>query len=233
MRIDILTLFPDMVLPVLSQSIVGRAQHEGKIRINVIDYRDFSEDKHHKVDDYPYGGGAGMVLRVEPVIKALRSIDGYQKAHKLLMTPQGEPYRQDKAKTLSKETHLIIMCGHYEGYDERIREYFDEEISLGDFVLTGGEVAALAVVESAVRLIPGILNKAASHQDDTFSHGLLEYPQYTRPRVFESQKVPDVLLSGHHQAIEEWRKKSALERTKKRRPDLYKKYLKNQKKSCK
>ncbi len=230
MRIDVLTLFPDMVIPVLSQSIVGRAQLEGKVRIHVIDYRDFSEDKHHKVDDYPYGGGAGMVLRVEPVVKALQSIENYQTAHKILMTPQGVQYHQSHAKALSSYNHLIIMCGHYEGYDERIRKYFDEEISLGDFVLTGGEVAALAIIESAVRLIPGVLNKDASHQDDSFSDGLLEYPQYTRPREFEGNTVPDVLLSGNHQAIAEWRQTMALERTKQRRPDLYETYLKKQKK---
>ncbi len=229
MRIDVLTLFPDMVKPVIQQSIVGRAMYEEKLTINVIDFRDYSENKHSKVDDYPFGGGAGMVLRVEPVVRALRAIDGYEKARKIIMTPQGVVHHQEQAKRLSNEDHLIILCGHYEGFDERIRDYFDEEISIGDFVLTGGEVAALVVIESVIRLIPGILNKDASHEEDSFSDGLLEYPQYTRPREYEGKRVPDVLLSGHHQAIDDWRKEQALKRTKVRRKDLYDHYMKKQK----
>ncbi len=230
MRIDVLTIFPDMVKPVLGQSIVGRAVYEKKLTIHVIDFREYSPNKHKKVDDTPYGGGAGMVLRVEPVINALRAIDGYEKAHKVIMTPQGKPYAQTDAARLSTHDHLIILCGHYEGFDERIHAYFDEEISIGDYVLTGGEVAALVLIESTVRLIPGILNKDESHQDDSFSDGLLEYPHYTRPREFEGKRVPEVLMSGNHQAIENWRRTEALKRTKTRRPDLYARHQKAQKK---
>ncbi len=230
MRIDILTLFPDMIKPALSHSMMWRATHYNFVEINVIDFRDYSENKHRSVDDSPYGGGAGMVLRVEPVIKALRAIENHEKALKILMTPQGITYNQARAKTLSKNDHLIILCGHYEGYDERIRDYFDVEISIGDYVLTGGEIAALAVVDSIVRLIPGVLSNEASAHEDSFSNILLEYPQYTRPRVFEGKSVPDVLLSGHHEEIAKWRFSESLERTKIRRPDLYKQYLENKKK---
>lgn len=233
MIIDILTLFPDMITPVIKQSIIGRARFENKITINVIDFREFSTNKHHKVDDYPFGGGVGMVLQVEPVVRALRHIKNYKEAHKIIMTPQGKKYEQNDALTLSKKDHLIILCGHYEGFDERIRHHFDAEISLGDFVLTGGEVAALAVIDSVIRLIPGILNKDASHEEDSFSEGLLEYPQYTRPREFEGEQVPDILLSGHHKAIEDWRFKMRLKRTKQRRKDLYDTYIKKQKKPSK
>ncbi len=226
MRIDVLTLFPNMILPVIKESIIGRAMYEKKITINVIDFRDYSTNKHQKVDDYPYGGGAGMVLQVEPIVKALRSIEGYQDALKLIMTPQGEPYLQTTAEKFARCDHMIILCGHYEGFDERVRAYFDLEVSIGDFVLTGGEYAALVVMDSVVRLIPGVLNKEASFQEDSFSEGLLEYPQYTRPRVFEGKEVPEVLLSGHHEAIRAWRDSQRLERTKKRREDLYKKYRK-------
>jgi tRNA (guanine37-N1)-methyltransferase len=229
MRIDILTLFPDMIEPVITQSIIGRAIYEKKIDIRVINFRDYSENKHQKVDDTPYGGGAGMVLRVEPVMNALRAIEGYEEAIKIIMTPQGEPYKQAKAETLSKANHLIILCGHYEGFDERIRPYFDLEISIGDFVLTGGEIAALTVVDSVIRLIPGVLNKEASHEDDSFSDGLLEYPHYTRPREFEGREVPEVLFSGHHANIEKWRLEQSIKRTKERRLDLYKAYQKKQK----
>ncbi len=228
MRIDVLTLFPGMIDPVLSHSIIGRAIEKGHVDIKVHDFRDFSVDKHKSVDDTPYGGGAGMVLRVEPVVHALRALQGHETALKILMTPQGIPYSQSRAKTLSKNEHLIILCGHYEGYDERIRDYFDVEISIGDYVLTGGEIAALSVIDSIVRLIPGVLSNQISHEEDSFSNDLLEYPQYTRPRVFEGKSVPDILLSGHHKHIEQWRKEASLSRTKKRRPDLYKKHQKNQ-----
>ena len=230
MRIDVLTIFPEMVKPVLGQSIVGRAVYENKLDINVIDFREHSPNKHKKVDDTPYGGGAGMVLRVEPVVHALRAIEGHEKAHKIIMTPQGKPYAQADAARLSTHNHIIVLCGHYEGFDERIRAYFDEEISIGDYVLTGGEVAALVLIESTVRLIPGILNKDESHQDDSFSEGILEYPHYTRPRVFEGERVPEVLLSGHHKAIKAWRQKQAIKRTMTRRPDLFERYEKAQKK---
>ena len=230
MKIDVLTLFPEMVKPVLAQSIVGRAVHEGKLHIRVIDFREYSTDKHHKVDDTPYGGGAGMVLQVEPVVRALRAIDGYQEAKKIILTPQGVPYDQSEAKRLSTADHMILLCGHYEGFDERIHAYFDEAVSIGDYVLTGGEVAALVVVESVVRLIPGVLNKDASHEEESFTDGLLEYPHYTRPRVFENLAVPEVLLSGHHDRIDAWRRSQAIERTKAKRPDLYQRFLEAQKK---
>ena len=173
MKIDVLTLFPGMIEPVIAQSIIGRAREKGQVEINIHDFREFSVDKHGSVDDSPYGGGAGMVLRVEPVVHALRSLEGHKQALKILMTPQGIPYSQSRARTLSKNDHLIILCGHYEGYDERIRDYFDVEISIGDYVLTGGEIAALAVIDSLVRLIPGVLHNEQSNEDDSFSVSLL------------------------------------------------------------
>jgi len=225
MRIDILTLFPQMFTGVLSESILARAINNDIANINVIDFRTFSTNTHHKVDDYPFGGGAGMVLQVQPVHDALKSIDGYEDALKILMTPQGEPFKQEKAYALSKVDHIIILCGHYEGYDERIRHYFDEEISIGDFVLTGGEIAAMAIVDSVVRVIDGTIGKAESHHNDSFNNILLEHPHYTRPRVYDEMEVPEVLLNGHHKKINEWRHEMSLKRTKERRPDLYKKYM--------
>ncbi|MFW5913444.1 MAG: tRNA (guanosine(37)-N1)-methyltransferase TrmD [Bacillota bacterium] len=228
MRIDVMTLFPKMIEPVLNHSILLRAQEEKHVEINVYDFRNYSDDKHRRVDDTPYGGGAGMVLKVQPVVETLRNIEGSETALKVLMTPQGIPYTHERAETMVQNDHIIILCGHYEGFDERIRDYFDIEISIGDFVLTGGEIAALALIDSMVRLLPDVLHNEASNKDDSFAGGLLEYPHYTRPRVFEGKAVPDVLLSGHHKEIENWRREKALERTKKRRPDLYEKYLKKQ-----
>ena len=229
MRIDVLTLFPGMILPVIKESIIGRAISEGNVTINVIDFRDFSTNKHQKVDDYPFGGGVGMVLQVEPIVRALRSIEGYQEALKIITTPQGETLHQSLSESFSHQDHLIILCGHYEGFDERVRDYFDCEVSIGDYVLTGGEYAALVIIDSVIRLRPGVLNKDESHQDDSFSEGLLEYPQYTRPRVFEGKEVPEVLLSGNHQAIKAWRDHERLKRTKERRKDLYDRYIKRHK----
>ena len=228
MRIDVLTLFPNMILPVIKESIIGRAIYEQKITINVIDFRAFSTNKHKKVDDTPYGGGAGMVLTAQPIVSALESIHGYQEATKILMTPQGKQFAQTDAQTLSEKKHIILLCGHYEGYDERIRAYFDLEISIGDYVLTGGELSALVVIDSVIRLIPNVLNNEESASEDSFSNGLLEYPQYTRPPVFRGQAVPDVLTSGNHQKIKDWRKDQSIKRTRERRPDLYEKYLKNE-----
>ncbi|MEC9485009.1 MAG: tRNA (guanosine(37)-N1)-methyltransferase TrmD [Candidatus Izemoplasma sp.] len=222
MRIDVLTLFPDMFEGVLNNSIIKRAIEQDLVTINLIDFRKFSTDKHHKVDDTPYGGGAGMVLQVEPVHAALQSIKGYKHALKIIMTPQGVKYTQKKAYTLSEEDHLIILCGHYEGFDERIRQFFDLELSIGDYVLTGGEIAAMTIIDSVVRLLDGAIGQAASHEEDSFSENLLEYPQYTRPREYKGMTVPDVLLSGHHENIKAWRKEQAIKRTKERRPDLYK-----------
>lgn len=224
MRIDILSLFPSMFTGFLNESILARAQKNQLVEVNVIDFREFSASKHKKVDDYPFGGGAGMVLQVQPVIDALRSIDGYENAIKILVSPQGIPFVQEKAYQLSTESHIIILCGHYEGYDERIRSYFDLELSIGDFVLTGGELAAMVLTDAITRLIPNVLNKDESHQFDSFHNGLLEYPHYTRPREFEGQTVPEILLNGNHKLINEWRLKESLKRTKERRPDLYKKY---------
>ncbi len=228
MRIDILTLFPEVIKPFINASILHRAQQDGHVRFFVHDFREYSEDKHRRVDDYPYGGGAGMVLKVEPVVNALRGIDPDHEAVRILMSPQGLVYHQKKARTLAENTSLLILCGHYEGFDERIRDYFDMEVSIGDYVLTGGEVPALVVIDSVVRLLPGVLNNEASAVEDSFSEPLLEYPHYTRPRTFEGKKVPDVLLSGDHAKIAAWRREKALERTKKRRPDLYEAYRKKE-----
>jgi tRNA (guanine37-N1)-methyltransferase len=226
MRIDILTLFPNMFTGFLSESIMKRALDNKLLEVNLIDFREFSDSKHKKVDDYPFGGGAGMVLNVQPVVDALRSIEGYESALKIMMSPQGCTLNQNKAYHLSTLDHLIILCGHYEGYDERIRDYFDIEISIGDYVLTGGELGAMVLIDSVSRLISGVLNKDESHENDSFSHHLLEHPHYTRPREFEGKTVPEVLVNGNHKLIDEWRLNESIKKTKERRPDLYKKYLK-------
>lgn len=223
MRIDILTLFPNMFHGVLNESMLKRAQEKSLVKFNIIDFREFSTDKHKKVDDYPYGGGAGMVLSPQPIFDAVESIkkESDSSLRVLLMTPQGERFTQKKAMELAKENHLVFICGHYEGFDERIREHLvTDELSIGDYVLTGGELASMVIIDSFVRLIPGILGNQESYQYDSFSDGLLEYPQYTRPANFRGFKVPDVLLSGDHQKIERWRRQESLRRTLKRRPDL-------------
>lgn len=223
MRIDILTLFPNMFHGVLNESMLKRAQEKSLVKFNIIDFREFSTDKHKKVDDYPYGGGAGMVLSPQPIFDAVESIkkESDSSLRVLLMTPQGERFTQKKAMELAKENHLVFICGHYEGFDERIREHLvTDELSIGDYVLTGGELASMVIIDSVVRLIPGILGNQESYQYDSFSDGLLEYPQYTRPANFRGFKVPDVLLSGDHQKIERWRRQESLRRTFKRRPDL-------------
>jgi len=225
MKIDILTLFPTMFDGFLSESILARAMKNDLVEVNVIDFREFSHSKHKKVDDYPFGGGAGMVLQVQPVVDALRSIDGYEQALKILVSPQGEQFKQQTAYQFSTVSHVIILCGHYEGYDERIRSYFDQEISIGDFVLTGGELAAMVLVDAITRVIPNVIGKDESHQNDSFNNDLLEHPHYTRPREYEGKFVPDVLVNGNHKLIEEWRLNESINRTKERRPDLYKKYL--------
>lgn len=226
MRIDILTLFPDMLKTVLETSIMGRAAKTGHVAFHLINFRDHSLDKHQKVDDTPYGGGAGMVLQVEPIVRAIRSIPGHDAAHKILLSPQGHPYHQKTAHRLAQKEHLILICGHYEGFDERLMAYIDEEISLGDYILNGGEVAAWAIVESVVRLRPGVLHNEASLHEESHEDGLIEYPQYTKPPEFEGQTVPDVLISGHHGNIEAWREAKRVEQTKKKRPDLYEKWVK-------
>lgn len=224
MRITILSLFPNMFTGFLNESILKRAIDNKLVTIDVVDFREFSASKHKKVDDYPYGGGAGMVLTCQPVVDALRSIDGYEEALKIMVTPQGETFQQEKAYELSKREHIIILCGHYEGYDERIRSYFDIELSIGDYVLTGGELAAMVLTDAITRVIPDVINTDESHINDSFNNDLLEHPHYTRPRVFEDKEVPEVLVNGHHKLINEWRLEQSIKRTKERRPDLYKKY---------
>lgn len=220
MKIDILTLFPEMFKGFLSESIIARAIKEKKVEINIYDIREYSKDKHKKVDDYQFGGGEGMVLMPQPIFDAVDDLK--KEATKvILMTPQGIPYKQKLAYDLSIEKHLLIICGHYEGFDERIRSLADIEISIGDFVLTGGELASMVVTDSIVRLLDGVI-KDASHQNDSFNDNLLDYPVYTKPREYRGMKVPEVLLSGNHALIDEWRKKMKIEKTKERRPDLLK-----------
>ncbi len=224
MKIDVLTLFPNMFKGFLEESIMARAIKNSLVEVNLIDFREFSTSKHKKVDDYPFGGGAGMVLQVQPVYDALVSIDGYQDALKIMVSPQGETFSQNKAYELSNENHIIILCGHYEGYDERIRDYFDLEISIGDYVLTGGELAAMVLIDGITRVKPNVINKDESHLNDSFSNDLLEHPHYTRPREFRGKKVPEVLLNGNHAHIEAWRHEESVKRTKHRRKDLYEKH---------
>lgn len=218
MKFDVLTLFPEMFEP-LKHSIIGKAVEKELIDINLINIRDFSKDKHKKVDDTPYGGGAGMVMRPDVVYDAYNSVKS-ENSKVIYMSPQGEKLNQQKIELLSKEKHLIILCGHYEGIDQRvIDKIVDEEISIGDYVLTGGEIPAIVLIDSVSRYVEGVL-KADSVKEESFSKGLLEYPQYTRPEVFEGESVPEVLLSGHHKKIEQWRKEQSLRVTREKRPDL-------------
>ena len=221
MKIDILTLFPEMFDGVFSQSIIKRAQEEGKVEIHLHNFRDYSTDSHHKVDDTPYGGGCGMVLTCQPIFDCVESIKT-EDSKVILLTPDGIPYKQQMAYDLSSEKHLIFICGHYEGFDERIRSICDLEISIGDYVLTGGELASMVITDSIVRLLPGVIEEE-SHQMDSFNHHLLDYPTYTKPRVFRGMEVPEVLTSGDHKKIEEYRRTQSLERTRNRRPDLLEK----------
>lgn len=220
MKFDVLTLFPEMFNN-LKQSIIGRAQEKELIDINLINIRDFSTNKHKKVDDTPYGGGAGMVMMPDIVYSAYNSVKK-ENAKVIYMSPQGKTLNQKKVEDLAKHEHLIILCGHYEGIDQRVLDKIvDEEISIGDYILTGGELPAMVLIDSVSRYIEGVLKKA-SIKEESFSDGLLEYPQYTRPEIFEGEKVPEILLSGHHEKIEQWRKQKSLEITKKKRPDLLK-----------
>ena len=222
MRIDILTLFPESFAP-LKTSLIGKAQDKKALEINIFDIRDFTLDKHKKCDDYTFGGGVGMVMSPQPIYDAFKSIDGYEKAHKIYLSPKGAKLVQSKVKELSGYEHLILLCGHYEGVDQRIIDMLiDEEISIGDYVLTGGEIPAMVVVDAVSRYIPGVLGKLESTADESFSDGLLEYPQYTRPQNFMGHEVPEVLVSGDHQKIAEWRKREAEKITKQRRPDIMK-----------
>ena len=218
MKFDVLTLFPEMFEP-LNSSIIGRAKEKNLIEINLINIRDFSKDKHKKVDDTPYGGGAGMVMMPDVVYDAYKSIKD-KNAKVIYMSPQGKKLTQKKVEELAKNKHLIILCGHYEGIDQRvIDKIVDEEISIGDYVLTGGEIPAMVLIDSVSRYSEGVITKESTNEE-SFTNGLLEYPQYTRPEVFEGEKVPEVLLSGHHANIEKWRKEKSLEITAKKRPDL-------------
>ena len=223
MKIDILSLFPEMFEGVLHSSIMKKAQQNEAVEFNVVDFRDYSENKHRKVDDYPYGGGAGMVLKPEPLFAAVEAVSSIADTtpRVILMCPQGERFTQKKAEELAEEEHLVFVCGHYEGYDERIREHLvTEELSIGDFVLTGGEIAAMAIADSVVRLLPNVLGNEDSPVLDSFSTGLLEHPQYTRPANFDGMEVPEVLLSGNHAKIDQWREEQSLIRTYERRKDL-------------
>lgn len=225
MNIDILTLFPEMFSGVLGQSMLQKATEKLAVHYNVVNFRDYADNKHQKVDDYPFGGGAGMVLMPQPIfdaVAALKEKADNEKTRVILLCPQGERYDQRKAEELAGEEHLIFICGHYEGYDERIREHVvTDEISIGDYVLTGGELGAMVVIDSVVRLLPEVLGNEESPIKDSFSTGLLEHPHFTRPADFRGMKVPDVLISGNHKLIEEWRNKEALRRTLLRRPDLF------------
>ena len=228
MKFDVLTLFPELIQSHLDFSIMKRATDDGVISVNAINPRDFTLDKHKKVDDTPYGGGAGMVLMPQPYVDAYNSVEKLENSITLMMTPQGEPFTDKISNELANYEQIIILCGHYEGYDERIREIIKpREISIGDFVLTGGELPALCVIDSVSRKIDGTLGKIESAHDDSFSDGLLEYPQYTKPREYMGYKVPEVLLNGNHKLIEEFRQQQKIERTQSKRPDLYEKWLKD------
>ena len=218
MKFDVLTLFPEMFEPI-KQSIIGKAEEKKLIDINLINIRDFSKDKHKKVDDTPYGGGAGMVMRADVVYDAYQSIKD-ENAKVIYLTPQGKVLNQQKVEQLSKEEHLILLCGHYEGIDQRvIDKIVDEEISIGDYVLTGGEIPAMVLIDSVSRYVDGVLSEDST-SEESFSQGILEYPQYTRPETFENEKVPEILLSGHHQNINKWKRQQALKNTYLKRPEL-------------
>lgn len=227
MKFDVLTLFPDIFKSVLNESIIGRAQEKNIIEINTLNIRDFTKDKHRKVDDYPYGGGAGLVMMVQPIYDAYRSIVdslGY-KPRVIYMSPQGKVLDQDMVNRLRDYEHLILLCGHYEGIDERtIEEIVDEEISIGDYVLTGGELPAMVLIDAVSRTLPGVLANEEAFSDESHYNGLLEYPQYTRPYEFNEKKVPEILMSGHHANINKWRRMQSLKRTYIKRPDLFEKF---------
>ncbi|MCH7922916.1 MAG: tRNA (guanosine(37)-N1)-methyltransferase TrmD [Nitrospinae bacterium] len=222
MEVHIVTLFPDIFASPLKESILGKAIDRGVVDVAVHDLRDHAQDKHRTADDAPYGGGAGMVLKPEPIIRALRAIEAEAgPATVVLLTPQGIPFSQALAQRLSKEERLVLLCGRYEGVDERVRLHFtDLEVSIGDYVLMGGEIPALVVLDATVRLLPGVVGEERSIHEDSFQTGLLDYPQYTRPAEAEGHKVPEVLISGNHEAIRRWRRKESLRRTRARRPDL-------------
>lgn len=223
MRIDVLTLFPGMFAGPMGESIIGKAREKDLLEMNVSNFRDYSDNKHHTVDDYPYGGGAGMLLKAQPIFDNLAAIEQATPTTKkrvILLDPAGKKFDQKMAEEFSQEEHLIFICGHYEGYDERIRTLVTDEVSLGDYVLTGGELGAMVMIDATVRLLPEVLGNETSAQTDSHSTGLLEHPQYTRPADFRGLAVPEVLLNGNHKLIEEWRLKESLRRTYTRRPDM-------------
>ena len=227
MQIDVLSLFPEMFEGPMNTSIIGKAQEKGVANIDVTDFRKFAVNKHGHVDDYPYGGGAGMLLRVDPINDALEEIEGKYadtKKRVILMDPAGETFTQKHAESFAEDDHLIFICGHYEGYDERIRSYVTDEISVGDYVLTGGELGAMIVIDATVRLLEDAVGNEESITGDSFSTGLLEYPQYTRPAEYKGMTVPDVLMSGNHAKIADWKGKESLRRTYERRPDMLENY---------
>lgn len=221
MRIDLVTLFPEFFTSPLGQSMVRRALELGAVTFRVINLRDFAHDRHKVCDDRPFGGGPGMVMKIEPLVAAIRAVkEEDPEAWVILLSPQGRLFDQEKAVSLAGRKHLVLICGHYEGVDDRIRFYLDEELSMGDFIVTGGEIPALAVADAVTRLLPGVLGGEGAVAEESFQTGLLEYPHYTRPRVFEGHEVPEVLLSGDHAAIARWRREQALQRTAQHRPDL-------------
>ncbi len=244
MNFYIMTLFPEMVMGGLNNSIIKRALEKGLIRIEAVNIRDYTLDKHNKVDDYPFGGGAGMLMQAQPVYDCYKAIlknienvtdspeDGAANAPRVLyMSPQGKTFTQKMAQELAQEENLILLCGHYEGIDQRVLDRMNvEEVSIGDYVLTGGELPAMVMVDTIARLVPGVLNNDDSAVDESFADGLLEYPQYTRPEEWEGMKVPEVLLSGHHKNIATWRREQAIENTRLKRPDLYERFLEDEKK---
>jgi tRNA (guanine37-N1)-methyltransferase len=215
----IVTLFPEL-FDVLSVGLLGKARADGLVAFDIVSPREFTHDKHRSVDDTPYGGGSGMVFRPGPIVDAIEHLDPERRCRRILLSPQGKPFVQADALRLAEEAAILLVCGRYEGFDERIRPEVDEEISLGDFVLLGGEIAALAVIEATARLLPGVLGNEESTEEESHRHGLLEYPHYTRPWEFRGQSVPEILRSGHHAAIARWRRKEALRRTQERRPEL-------------
>lgn len=223
MRIDIISIFPEMFPGPLGHSIMGRAREQGLVELAIHNLRDYTADKHRTVDDAPYGGGAGMVMKPEPIFRAVRSLRCKKRTRTILLSPQGKVFTQDMAWELSRETQLILICGHYEGVDERVRQYLvTDEISTGDYILTGGEIPAMLLVDAVVRLLPGVLGRYNSVHEESFTDNLLEYPHYTRPSQWEGMGVPPILLSGHHEEIRRWRRKESLRRTLKQRPDLLK-----------
>lgn len=220
--IDILTLFPEM-FDIFNYSIIGKAKEKNIVNLSTYNIRDYTKDKHRKVDDYPYGGGAGMVMSAQPVVDCIRKVKEKNSGKVIFLGPRGITFNQELAKELSKEDELIFLCGHYEGIDERMYSHIDLEVSLGDFVLTGGEMACIPIIDSILRLIPGVLSSPESFTEESFYNGVLEYPQYTRPETFDGKTVPNVLISGHHEKIRKWRRAASLHITKEKRPDLYRK----------